>query len=240
MLVGCDVMTIKLSSLYRATFLAAGLSIWAGSAAAVTITSIHGEWENPTPVAVNGLNIETSVDSTLIEWGDPLSQNWMGWYYDPSGAKSGFEAEWTIPPEIDVTPGVETSFDLAVFTHYNNVIDVSDPVNGAINSVELNLTMEFLIDSAAYVVNQVFTFLFHETPNYPSGSCAYGGTPDDGFNTNGCRDRVEFVANPSASQPIIIDGMSYSLDITGFMVDGVLASVFLTEERQDNQAYLAK
>ena len=231
-------MTIELNSVCRTTFLAAGLSIWAGSAAAVTITSIYGEWVDPTPEGVTGLNIETTADSTLIEWGLPYSKNENGWYIDPTGEKSGFEAEWSIPPEIDVVPGVDADFEFGLFTHRNNVIDISDPAVSAITSVQLNLTTEFLIETAEYTVNQVFTFLFHETPNFPKGSCAYGGTPNDAFNPRGCRDRVEFVENEGLSQPVIVDGMSYSLDITGFMLGDELASVFLTAERKENQAKL--
>ena len=231
-------MTIKLSKLFKTGTLAAGMALWAGSAAAVTITSISGTWADPTPETVYGLEIETTADSTLIEWGRPVDKDWRGWYYDPSGEKSAFEAEWTIPPEIEVVPGVEESFEFGIFTHHNNVIDVRDPSTASITSVDLNITMELLIESTEYVVNQVFTFLFHETLNYPDGSCAYGGTPDDGFNTNVCRDRVEFVENEGVSEPVIINGMSYSLDISGFMVGEELATEFLTAEKQENQANL--
>lgn len=98
--------------------------------------------------------------------------------------------------------------------------------------------MELLIDLEEYLINQTFVFLFDETLNYPGGGgeCAYDGFAGDALNPERCRDRVVFVENENLSEPVIINGMSYTIEITGFMIDDELVSFFLTNENQKNQA----
>lgn len=202
--------------------------MWAGMAAAATITSISGTWQDPTPDGVHNLNIDNAVDGseTQISWGIPTE----------SGEQSSFTAEWSGPQEIEIVPGETSTFEVGVFTHDNNIIKFTDWDLRAISSVELNVTMELLIDSEEYSFNQTFTFLFDETLNYPDGECTYGGFADDALNPDGCRDRVVFVENENVSEVLIVNGMAYSIEITGFMVEDDLVSFFLTEENKANQA----
>ena len=211
---------------------AAGIcvSASAASAAVFNITSLTGNWVEYTPTDVYGLNIQNTTDSSRIAWGDPAN----------GVDQSSFVVDWIIPPAVEVDTDVATEFDLGVFTHNNFWLYGAPQGSTAITAAVLDVAMEFMIGSASFLIEQSFTFDFEETLNFPdnNGPCAFGGTAGSGVNIEGCADRIQFTRNEGTGDSVIVDGVEYTLDISGFMVGDQLASFFLTEEKQSSEAVL--
>ncbi len=197
-------------------------------AAVISVTSVYGEWTNTTPSDVYGLSIVTDADSSVMSWGDPVFTN-----------QSAYTFETLIPPssEVDAVSGAE--FDLGLFTHDNFRIWANPPSGSpTITSADLNLAIDFSVDGTLYSLNQVFSFDHDETPNSAS-TCAYGDAPGTGINGSyGCADRVSAALNEGLSETVVIDGLEYSFDISGFLYEDELLSYFLTREEEENQAIL--
>jgi hypothetical protein len=189
----------------------------ANPAAALTITSIDGDWQNASP-SVSG------AGTSSIRWGKSAGYG-----------KSGYDFNAT-PTSFDVN--TDTGFVLGDFTHLNF------PITGTVlQSVELAVT--FTIQGVAPAITSVFNFSHLETPNYLSknwvpqtATCANGGANGSGVNVNGCADRVVATNNVATSQTFTIGATTYVLEITGFLKDGKLLTDFWTVERQTNTAQL--
>lgn len=200
----------------------------AGMAAVVTINSVSGEWTSTSPTPVYGFNESSSGSYAEINWGSAVTP----------GYQSGYSFEGLIPPPVEVNTATNAQYDLGVFTHNNYSLWAKVPWGAAsINSANLNVNFDISIDGSNYALSQVYSFAHHETPN--QGSCYYGGSAGSGINgTSGCNDQVTAVLNEGLSETVIIDGMEYTFDISGFRHGDEVFSFFHTQEGRANEAIL--
>lgn len=199
---------------------AVGLLAFAGAAEAATVqlANVSGSWtdgEKVDDAAPDGLNTST------ISWGDPDTDAGPS-YYDFDGPAS--------LPSDPIAPG--TDFVLGTFTHGNN--PVWPP---SLDWAELTVDVVFKIDGVDQdPVSFVFLFDHYETTNNLD-PCPFG-TQGVGVNVNGCADRVTVMTNEGASETFEVGGMTYVIDITGFLYNDELLDEFWTTEEQQNEAQL--
>lgn len=181
------------------------------SQAAVSVQGVSGKWSNVT----GGANVQGS-GSNQIYWG-AQSQT--------KNQKSSYKFDAPAPTIFPVTIG--QSFNLGTFTHFNKVI----PTTAGITGATLNVKISFNINGTL-LQNLPFTFNFQhtETPNLP-GKCPPGSA-------SVCDDIVTFTNNHSKSNIFTINGQQYTIDISGFMVNGQLVQKFFTQENKTNVAQL--
>ena len=224
---------------------ASALALTAGMATAATVdvTKITAQWVDVDPTsgitvgnkAVTGGNL-----TTTLRWGDGTS--------DGGYKKSGYDFKLPKDPPPNVGVEVGDIFNLGEFTHLNY------PVTGTtLNSASLKLTFDFLLDGGnAQSVTSTYTCLHTETDNGKDGLptkkvwekgkwvtksiCADGGYYGEGINSKGCADLVQFVDNTGEEGVIEIDGIKYSFNISGFLVNGSRVDDFWTKEREANKA----
>jgi hypothetical protein len=209
------------------------LGMGTANAAVVSFENIVIEWINGTPAAnvtTNGARNATN-DPATARWGVPSGQ--------PN--QSGYDFTLTSDPLNVTLPPSPASFVLGTFNHQNFPINLGT----SITSIQLKITADVMVDGnpvAGNPRNFLFDFFHDETPNN-ANPCAYGGANGQGVNSNGCADRVTFVANPS-SESFTIGSELYTLNIKGFinvggdpLTDPVL-SEFLTSENAENPALL--
>jgi hypothetical protein len=182
---------------------------------AIIINSVIGSWTSATPAAgVSGIN------TNEIKWGTPAG----------SSGQSGYKFVGVAPPPVGVTPN--TAFDLGTFTHNNF------PITGnVITAATLKVDFQINVDGQPVSLSSFFDFAHDETPN-TSNHCAYGGANGQRVNINGCADSVKFVTNAGQTQSFTYQGFDYVVNISGFLVNNVLASQFLTIEGRANNATL--
>ena len=213
-------MSNRLGLLAGAAVLALGIG--AADAAVVTIENITATWQN----VVGGGG--GSVISTPGLGGADTSVRWPA-----SGAQSGYDFTVAADPLNVNLPPDPSPFTLGTFNHLNFPI-----VSGSgITSVQLVITADISVDGNA-VGNKMFVFDFNhlETPN-AANPCADGGANGVGVNVNGCADRVTF-ATSDLSEMFEIDGVLYTLTLSGFVQGGVQVSEFWTIENSNNFADL--
>ncbi len=152
------------------------------------------------------------VGTSKISWGSP--------------ALSAYSYA-TAAPVYDINPGVP--FQVGTFTHENYPIGLP-----LLESAVLEITLGMQIPGDGVLggtnISKVFSYLFNhnETPNAPP--CNPAGDPP-------CPDVVS-IPNPLASQTFQMDNLIYTLKI-GFMNDqGQLVNELITNENQDNQAFI--
>lgn len=193
----------------------------------VTIQSVSGEWTDTTPGNVFGLTGEGTEE---LRWGLPST-------LVKTGLKSGYRFDGAIPPETE--EAADTPFALGTFTHFNNrIMAVGNGMASTISSVDLAVEISLMIGAVNYMFTQVFTFLHDETPNSAS-TCAYGGTPGNGVNGSyGCNDRVTAALNESASDELVVDGLKYTFEFSGFQYNDGVFDYFDTVEEETNKATL--
>ena len=131
--------------------------------------------------------------------------------------RSGYRFDGAAPPSLSVEAGVE--FTLGEFTHFNFPIIAG----GAIESVQLDIMVDLSLGGSSFFEGP-FTFLFahDETPNTSEGCC---------------NDIVD-ISNLMSTDSFILDGIIYTLAITGFKVGDVVTTSFSTIEGQENTAEL--
>lgn len=194
--------------------------------------NVDGEWSYPrndlgmTPVTCQ--EISNSPD-------DPTNENVMR-YGQQLGAvdcgplmfRSGFGFNGV--DQVDLAPN--TPFLIGQFTHYNESI-----VTPLVPMQLADLTLDLQSGNPALDMQMSYTMRLDETIN--EGVCPYGAT-----NSSLCDDRVDFVNN-SPPQTISIDGVSYTLNIVGFVPgtieDGCeynpnIVDYFITGELMRNDA----
>jgi hypothetical protein len=194
--------------------------------------NVDGEWSYPrndlgvTPVTCQ--EISNSPD-------DPTNENVMR-YGQQLGAvdcgplmfRSGFGFNGI--DHVDLAPN--TPFLIGQFTHYNESI-----VTPLVPMQLVDLTLDLRSGNPALDMQMSYTMRLDETIN--EGVCPYGAT-----NSSLCDDRVDFVNN-SPPQTISIDGVSYTLNIVGFVPgtieDGCeynpnIVDYFITGELMRNDA----
>ncbi|HHY54399.1 MAG TPA: hypothetical protein GYA08_03075, partial [Chloroflexi bacterium] len=193
--------------------------------------NVDGVWSNPrndlgvTPVTCQDINNSP---------GDPTNENVMR-YGQQLGAidcgplifRSGFGFDGA--DSVTFTPG--QPFLLGQFTHYNESI-----VTPLVPMQLVDLTIDLQSENPAFDVQMSYTMRLDETRN--DGYCPYGAT-----NSTLCDDRVDFVNN-TPPQTITVDGVSYTLNILGFIpgtmdscqYDANLVDYFITGELMRNDA----
>lgn len=220
-----------MSSYQKLSLLAAALMMsGVASAAVVTLDPISDAWQNN----VGGTNV--TLDATGIapatasaRWGNEQNDNDL---------QSGYDFQTVATPiDIDVPPG--NSFLLGTFTHLNNIISAGT----SITSIQLALSAGVSVDgNSATTSNFVFNFAHNETDNQASDCSNGDGTTTAnglGVHVNGCADIIS-VMSADTTDSFTIDGVQYTLSITGFSTDGGLTIVdsFLTTEAANNNAQL--
>ena len=164
--------------------------------------------------SVSGGRNVTGVGTNEVRWGWPAGSQKSGYRFD---GETG----------VTFDPGEE--FSIGTFTHFNHPIYHGTGANGA----TLQVALHFINPTTS--PDPTFTYYFdhEETPNVPNG-CPWwqeSSTP--------CDDRVTF-PNAIAEETFWIDGVEYTLQITGFKksVSGPIVEHFITEEYKDNSAEL--
>lgn len=206
-------MNIKYAAFAAATLLACN-----AQAATVTINSITGKWINP--VGGVAVSVDNSNSPSSIRWGNGVS----------SGPQSGYDFTPTMPQPI--ITGLNTSFALGEFAHLNFPV-----TGGAITDVDLQVTFDLTLDDGAggniTGVQSTIHFDHLETTNSASPCAAGGSSP--------CPDLVTIVNSSAMADTFTLNGVEYSLFLSGFSggnsnADGSLS--FLTLEDQQNTAFL--
>ena len=195
------------------------------SAATIDITSIDGDWLNPSPDSVAVAN-DTGTDGRVntMSWGDPATNS----------GQSGYIFEDREAPIAGIAP--EQQFEIGDFTHNNFPIH---PPSLESADLRVELIIDIFNDSNVKIgdgiaVSSVFGFDHFETPNNAS-PCAAGGEQP-------CPDLVSFSLKSTPST-ITIDDVVFGLTIAGFStipvnLPGTLTDEFLTLENQANDAVL--
>lgn len=161
------------------------------------------------PTPVAGI---VGVGTNKISWGTP--------------AISSYEYA-TAAPIYGVNPG--QIFQVGTFTHEN--YPIGQPL---LESAVLEITLGMQIPGDGVPdgtnISKVFSYLFNhnETPNAPP--CNPAGDPP-------CPDVVS-ILNPLASQTFMIDNLIYTLKIGFLDGQGQLVNQLITNENQDNQAFI--
>ena len=195
----------------------------ASDAATVEVAGVGGSWTALLPPS--GPTNVTGIGTNSVSWGTP---------FDPSTStrQSGYSFVGAAAGQLQTGE----TFNLGRFTHRNFVINSGTSISGAGLSVGINL----MIGGANRLVNTAFNFAHLETNNFgeDNGSCANGRANGRGVNSNGCADRVTILNNASSDQSFEIDGLTYILEITGFIRKGKPFSQFWTKENKANSAIL--
>ncbi|MEL7105998.1 MAG: THxN family PEP-CTERM protein [Pseudomonadota bacterium] len=199
-------------------------------AATVSIESVTGSWTAVSQNNAYGVTTSNSDTFSEVTWGQAPK----------NGPQSSYSFERTIPPAVIAAPGEE--FALGKFTHHNWPI-YTVPSNGAATAIdwaELQVDFQVKIDNVLYDFTRNYRFDHSETPNGgTNGACAFGGASGDaGVNENGCADRVVASLNEAGSETLVVDGLVYTFDISGFEVGGETMDFFLTKENAINEAIL--
>jgi len=167
-----------------------------------------------------------SVDSVTGSWsgvvgGDEVTgqgSNEIRWgvpFPDSTGPKSGYRFDGAAPAAFLAT--IDNEFTLGDFTHFNF------PISGGISSAVLGIDLQISIDGNPFGDILSFDFTHDETSNGGEAGC--------------CNDIVGF-DSMSTSDSFVLDGTAYTLNLSGFSVDGVLTENFSTIEGQSNVAQL--
>jgi hypothetical protein len=192
-------------------------------AATVDVTSVNGSWIGLRPTG--GPNSINGIGTSTVRWGTP--------YRGPGG--TGEQSAYSFQSKTlgSFESGVE--FDLGTFTHFNKTI-----TGMSITGADLGLGVSIAIGGVSQVVAAAFRFDHWETENFGDkrGNCQDGGKLGVGVNVNGCADRVRILNNSGSANQFAINGVTYVLEITGFLVEGKPFTEFWTQERADNSAVL--
>jgi hypothetical protein len=174
---------------------------------------VTGSWINALPAPPGGGNPVASGNGTgvaTLSWG--------------TNGTSSYVFDGAAPPNINVAvpPSPSAPFVLGTFTHNNF------PINApSLTSVQLSVGATI---SGVGMKNFLFNFTHFETPN-DGNPCAAGGSQP-------CPDRVT-VSTAAGTDTFFIDGIEYTLTITGFQQGGGgVSNQFLTLEEQSNTANL--
>lgn len=222
-------MVIGMMTRMKSLVLAAGVAIGAvvsAQAAVLNLNSVGGTWtglssgNGQNPTFVNGLGTNT------VRWGTP--------YQGPGG--NGQQSGYSFGNGASGAYNSDVEFDLGTFTHFNNTINGGTSISGA----SLGLAVSIAIAGVPRAITAAFNFAHDETLNFgePNGRCKDGGALGAGVNVNGCADQVTILNNAGSANQFVIDGITYALEITGFLVGNQPFTEFWTIEQAENAAIL--
>jgi hypothetical protein len=176
-------------------------------AAVITLDSVTQSWSN----TVGGVDVVENVAG-------PDGFNDVRWGTDGPIGQSGLGF-------LGVTPGfpiiIGTDFLIGDLRHYNR------PINGAASATEMSLFIGMTVDGTPISEGPFnFNMLIDETLN--EEPCAYPSIVP-------CADRITFV-KLLTSDTFVIDGITYTLTLTGFSSDGgvTISPNFISDEGTDN------
>lgn len=184
------------------------ISLPSAAYSAITVNSVSGIWQN----VIGGQNV-TGVGTNQIRWGDTTPSD-----------NSGYGFVGVAPPSQVVA--IDTAFNLGTFTHYNFPIPSGSAISGATLKTSVNLNIDGI---AVNGLTFSYNFLHDETPNV-AGQCPAGSA-------SVCDDIVKVENNIAQSSVFSINGVDYTLKVTGFDISGG-GNTFLTQENQSNSANL--
>jgi hypothetical protein len=215
-------MMTGMKSLVLAAVMAVG-TFASAQAATLDLTSVNGVWTGLQPN--NGRTDLNGLGTNTVRWGKPFKG--QGGTGEQSGYSFIGSASGTFVDNLD--------FELGTFTHFNRTINKGTSITGA----SLGLTVGVVIGGVSQAITAAFNFDHLETDNRESGgACENGAASGVGVNVNGCADRVRVLNNAGSTNQFVIDGITYILEITGFVVDGQKFTEFWTTERAPNSAIL--
>lgn len=211
-----------MKSLVLAALLVVG-TVASVQAATIDLNSVKGVWTGLKPN--NGRNDLNGLGTSTVRWGKPFKG------VGGTGEQSGYNFTGSASGKFN--DGVD--FELGTFTHFNRTISKGTSITGA----SLGLSVAIVIGDVSQAITAAFNFDHWETDNNAGGgTCADGGASGVGVNVNGCADRVRVLNNAGSANQFVINGITYILEITGFMVDGQAFTEFWTTERAPNSAVL--
>ncbi len=215
----------RISLVGAAAILVLVLSV--GGALALTLGYADGVWSNAVSYGGAGVPVtclaygadnssaipqnQTTADENQVRYGRPADNNPDNCTPFSNQSGFGFDGSNGVP---NFNPGEQ--FLLGVFTHYNNEIYVNrDDAADRLRTVDLAVALNFTDPALSETLN--YTVQLDETPN-EAFPCAYGNEGG-----RGCNDRVTF---PTAigDETFTIDGVEYTLQITGFVDNGESSS----------------
>ncbi|MCB6179353.1 THxN family PEP-CTERM protein [Rhodobacter sp. Har01] len=198
---------------------ASALAVSPVGAATIDLDDVGISWNGVS--AVGSGSAVTGVGTSKIEWGVPFKKG---------GKKSGYGFVGLESTGHDV----DEEFQLGTFTHFNNPINAGTSITKA----TLSLSFDLMVDGVAKSVDTAFDFLHWETSNAATnGKCA-NGSGMTGVNVNGCADRVTISSVLNMMDEFQIGNAFYTMQITGFLLNGVIVSEFWTKEDASNPAVL--
>jgi hypothetical protein len=215
-------MMTAIKSLVFAAVMAVG-AVASVQAATINLTGVTGVWTGLQPN--NGRTDLKGLGTSTVSWGKPYKGK------GGTGEQSGYN--FTGSASGKFTDGID--FELGTFTHFNRTINKGTSITGA----SLGLTVGVVIGGASEAIIAAFNFDHLETDNREKGgACENGSASGVGVNVNGCADRVRVLNNTGSANQFVIAGITYILEITGFVVDGQTFTEFWTTERAPNAAVL--
>lgn len=179
------------------------------SYAAIQVNSVSGTWENV-------------LGGTGVVFPTPNEVRWGGQV--PVTNDSGYRFDGNAPPLFMVT--IDTPFTLGQMTNFNQPIPSGTAITGATLSTLVDLTID---GTPINGLNFKYDFLHNETPN--TAPCPIGST-------SVCDDVEKALNNIAQSDTFQIDGVDYTIKVTGFQIGGDQATEWLTPEGHTNMANL--
>lgn len=193
--------------------------------------NIDGVWSYPrndlgeTPVTCQDINNSPDdvTNENVVRYGRQVGSPTCGELIFRSGF--GFDGA----NSAAITPGMP--FLLGQFTHYNQNIETP-----LVPMQFVDLTIDLQSINPTFAAQFSYTMQLDETLNF--GLCPYGST-----NQDLCDDRVDFVNN-TPPQTIVLDGVTYTLNIVGFVPGTMdtceyspnIVDYFITGELMQNDA----
>ncbi|MBK0326303.1 VPLPA-CTERM sorting domain-containing protein [Rhodobacteraceae bacterium F11138] len=186
------------------------------------LQNVSVQWLNPSPNANVTSNTSTPGDSNTntpaeahINWG--------------SGGTSGYDVVADSDPVPQPGANIGDMFQIGMFTHRNQSINAGT----SINSVQLSLTADVLLDGTTVIgngLNFLFDFDHNETSNV--SNCAF---PDP--NNSNCDDIVTVTSN-NLTETFNYNNTEYTLEINGFLDEDTnqFTNQFFSAEGGNNEA----
>lgn len=193
-------------------FLLAGL---AGAALSTQVAAV------PITVDMVGADFNSPVGGSSLNFFDTdgIAGNEEIRWGDAS-VQSGYRFDSSAPPAFVVE--TDTQFSLGDFTHFNYPVPLGSAITGVMLDVVTNLTIDGVPLSEGPFT---FSFQHNETPN----SCS----PQPN-----CANDLISLANLVTTDTFSVNGTDYTLNLLGFMQNGVFTEFFSTFENQTNTAQL--
>lgn len=170
------------------------------------------------PISINSVTGEWSgvEGGEEVTFNDDKNEVRWGFLGEGQTQNSGYRFDGAAPAAFSVN--IDEEFDLGNFTHFNYSILSGGGIDSAV------LTLDFLlsIDEQGFGDMLSFDFAHNETPN----------------DTNASSNDIVSFSGLTTSDTFTVNGTAYTLNLTGFEVDGLAMEQFSSEEDTTNVAQL--